>query len=126
MSSATSDVREALEGYLAGRINAGRVVEVVAAAYYGEGGRGKGEGLRPLVELIERAAPGSVELARSDGGAGFDIKPATRAFPREYESELRAAVEAILGGKGNGERGKVVAAPGLLARIVQAIRRLFR
>ena len=101
-------------------------MEVVAAAYYGEGGRGKGEGLRPLVELIERAAPGAVELARSDRGAGFDIRPAARAFPKEYESELRAAVEEILGGKGNWERGKVVAAPGLLARVLQVIRRLFR
>src|ERR671918_1405105 len=112
MSSATSDVRDALEAYLAGRINAGRVVEVVAGAYYGERGKGKGEGLRPLVELIERAAPGSVELARSDGGAGFDIKPATRAFPREYESELRAAVEAILRGRGKREGGGGAPSPG--------------
>ena len=124
MSSATSDVRDALEAYLAGRINAGRVVEVVAAAYYGEGGRGKGEGLRPLVELIERAAPGSVELARSDGGAGFDIRPAARAFPREYESELRAAVETVLRGRGKREGGRGATSPGLLARILQAVRRL--
>lgn len=126
MSSATSAVREALDGYVAGRVNAERLVAVVAAAYYGERERGKGEGLRPLVELIERAAPGSVELARSDGGAGFDIKPAARAFPKEYESELRAVVEAVLGGSGKGEEGRVTPSPGLLARIMQAIRRLFR
>lgn len=119
-----------LEGFVAGRVRAERLVAVVAAAYYGEGGRGKGEGLRPLVEVIERAAPGVVELAGTEGGAGFAVKQIERPFPKEYEAELRRAAETVLRGAwpeaaGRGTRGGDGGRGGLLARLVRAVQRLF-
>src|SRR6266550_2879694 len=105
MSSASSAVRATLEAYLAGRVKAERVVVEVAANYYGEGGRGKGEGLRPIVEVIERAAPGVVELAAAANRPGFLIKAAERPFPREYEAQLRVAGELVLREGGRGEGG---------------------
>lgn len=124
MSSATSPVREALEGYLAGRVTAERVVAVVAEAYYGEAGDGRREALRPVVEIFERAAPGGVELARSDARAGFDIKPREREFPKQYESDLRAAARAALSALVQRGAARGPASPGMLARLVLALRRL--
>ncbi len=124
-SFATSSIRPVLEGYLAGRVKAERVVAEVASRYYGEGGRGKGEALRPIVNVIERAAPGVVELAGAANRPGFLIKAAERPFPREYETQLRLAVELVLGGGGKGEGG----APGqggFIARVLAAIRGVFR
>jgi len=116
-----------LEAYLAGRVKAERVVAEVANRYYGEGGRGKGEGLRPIVEVIERAAPGVVELAGAANRPGFQIKAAERPFPREYETQLRVAVELVLGegGRGMGEGAPPVQG-GFLARMLAAVRRVFR
>src|SRR6266704_577324 len=62
MPSASSPVSDALAGYVAGRLQVERLVIAVAAAYYREEGRGKREELRPLIEIIDRAAPGIVEL----------------------------------------------------------------
>jgi hypothetical protein len=126
MSSGTSAVKDVLAGYLAGRVPADRLAAAVAGAYYGEGG-GKREGLRGVIEVLERGAPGSVELVRVDGGVGFDIKPGPRAFVAPDEAALRAAVEAALQdwGRGTGETGRVEAPPGLLDRLVRALRRLF-
>ncbi len=127
MSSASSAVRATLEAYLAGRVKAERVVAEVAVRYYGEGGSGKREGLRPIVEVIERAAPGVVELAAAANRPGFLIKAAERPFPREYETQLRVAVQVVLG---SGERGAgseaSVRSPGLLSRMLAAIRGVFR
>src|SRR6266550_6526538 len=103
-SFATSSIRPVLEGYLAGRVKAERVVAEVASRYYGEGGRGKGEALRPIVNVIERAAPGVVELAGAANRPGFLIKAAERPFPREYETQLRVAVELVLRDEGWGMR----------------------
>lgn len=124
MSSASSPVRAVLQGYVAGRVKAERVVEAVAAAYYGDpkglpdgrGGRGTRDGLRPIMEIIERAHPGVIELAGTADKPGFAVRLAERPFPREFEPALRAAVEAVLGGAPN---------PGLVARLFGAIRRLF-
>ena len=113
-----SDVSDVLAGYLEGRVDAAQVVAAVTAAYYGDGGRGQGQRLRPLMELIERVSPGAVALSRTDRGAGFAITPGSRAFPKEYEAELRSLAEAVLGG--------ARPSPGWLARIAAAIRRLFR
>lgn len=122
MSSATSSVREVLEGYLAGQVKADRVVTVVAEEYYRDRGRGARTGLQPLVDVIEGAAPGAVELVRAEGGAGFALKPGGRAFARQMEPALRAAVEAVLKGWG--------AAPpppaGLFSRLARALRGFFR
>lgn len=129
MSSDSSGANQALADFLAGRVNAERVVAVVAHAYYRAGVRRDAtrEELRPVVEVIERAAPGMVELARTEGGAGFDIRLAERPFPKQYEAELRqAAVAALAKLEDGGEvaRGPGVA-PGLWGRMFRAVRRLF-
>ena len=125
MSSATSStVKETLGAYLAGRVKAERVVAEVAAAYYGEGGRGKREGLKPIIEVIERAHPGVVELAAAGDRPGYAVRLAERPFPKQFDSALRSAVEGVL------SDGPAAAAPvelrtGFFSRIVQAIRRVF-
>jgi hypothetical protein len=91
-----SPVRDTLEAYVAGRVKADHVVTAVVTAYYGERGMGKGAGLEPLIALIERASPGVVELTGTGDRPGFDVHLAARPFPREYESQLREAVEAVL------------------------------
>ena len=97
----------------------------VASAYYRDERREKRDGLRPIIDVIERAAPGVVELAGAANRPGFLIKAAERPFPREYETQLRLAVELVLGGGGKGEGG----APGqggFIARVLAAIRGVFR
>jgi hypothetical protein len=132
MSSAISPVRAVLESYVAGRVKAERVVEAVAAAYYGEGGRGKREGLKPLMDIIERAHPGVIELAGSGDKPGFAVRLAERPFPKECEPALRAAVETVLVGAQHAaplhESAPSAVAPanlGFVARLFGAIRRLF-
>ena len=92
----SSSVRRELEGFVAGRVKAERVVIAVAAEYYGDEGRGKRDGLGPLIEVIDRASPGIVELGMVPGGAGFEIRLAERPFPKEYEAQLRQAAEVVL------------------------------
>src|SRR5690242_525602 len=82
MPSASSRIKETLEGYLAGRVS--------------PEGVGKRNGLGPLIEVIDRASPGVVELGSVDGGPGFDVRLAERPFPGDHEPELRRAVEAYL------------------------------
>jgi len=114
-------VRETLEGYVTGRVKAERVVEAVAAAYY----QGKKEGwLRPLMEVIERAHPGVVELSGTPDKPGFGVRLAERPFPKEYEPALRAAAEATLVGAQHAAPQRAPH-PGFVARLVSAIRRLF-
>src|SRR5712691_422329 len=98
MSSASSPVRAVLEGYVAGRVKAERVVEAVAGAYYGAQGRGPRDRLRPLMDVIERAHPGVVELSAGATGPGYTERLAERPFPKQYEVELRRVVESMLGG----------------------------
>jgi hypothetical protein len=126
----SSDVaRQALADFLEGRAKAERVVAAVAEACYRSGARRDSvrEGLRPVLDVIERVAPGVVALARTEGGAGFDIRLAERPFPKHYEAELRQAAAAALAGMGG--RGSVETAPGgapgLLGRMLRAVRRLF-
>jgi hypothetical protein len=114
-------VRETLESYVAGRVKAERVVEAVAAAYYENRGVGRGEWLRPLMDVIERAHPGVVELSSAAAPPGFGVRLATRPFPKEYEPALRAAVEAAL----VGSAAIVSPNPGIVARLFGAIRRFF-
>ena len=121
----SSVVRETLEGYVAGHVPAARVVAVVTAAYYGNRGRGKGKKLKPLIDVIERASPGVVELAGTSDRPGFAVRLGERPFPQQCEAELRGAAEAFLGLAPAGEagRGKGVA-PGVFARLVGMIQRL--
>src|ERR1043166_1067585 len=102
-----SSVRGELGGFGAGRVRPERVVIAVSAAYYGERGNGKRETLRPLIDVIDRASPGIVELGIVAGGAGVEIRLAERSFPKEYESELKRAAEAVLTGLGNRDLGIV-------------------
>jgi hypothetical protein len=128
MSSVTSPVRAVLEGYVAGRVTAERVVAAVAAAYYGEGGQGKGEGLKPLMEIIERAHPGVIELSGTAEKPGFGVRLAERPFPREYEAGFREAVQAVLGRHVPDARTRPPSPfprPGLLSRLYTAVRRFF-
>jgi hypothetical protein len=118
-SSASSLVKQAIEGYLAGRVTTARVVEAVAATYYRGTGDGNREALRPLIDVIERAAPGVVELAGRADGRGFEVRLAERPFPDRYEADLRREAEAYL------SRDSRALIPGLLARVLGAIRRLF-
>jgi len=94
----SSSVRREVEGFVAGRVKAERLVIAVAAAYYRDEGRGTRDGLGPLIEVIDRASPGIVELGSVLGGAGFEVRLAERPFPRQYEAELRRAAEAVLSG----------------------------
>src|SRR5439155_11883691 len=95
-SSASSPVSLAIAGFVAGRVKPEGLVALVSAAYYGDGGRGTRDGLKPLIDVIQRAAPGVVELAARPGGAGFAIRLAERAFSKQYEAGRRSAAESYL------------------------------
>jgi hypothetical protein len=129
-SSATSSIRQVLEGYIAGRLKAERVVAAVAEAYYREGAAGRREAWRPVMDVIERAHPGIVELTGSAEGPGFAVRLTQRPFPREYEPALKLAAEQALprlegverGGEGEGGGTRP---SGFVGRLVNAMRRLF-
>ena len=137
MPSASSPVKDALESYIAGRVKAERLVIAVSAAYYREAPNGKRETLQPLIDVIDRASPGIVELGTVEGGSGFAISLAERPFPKEHEAELRRAAESVLARTGvfggATDEGARHAAPlpearpssGMIARLVRAVRRLF-
>src|SRR5260370_16384602 len=63
----------------------------------------KAEGLRPVIDVIERAAPGMVELVGSPDRPGFEIRLPHREFPKAYEPHLRRAAAAPLSGGGKRE-----------------------
>ena len=115
MSSASS-VNELLAGYAAGRVTAEQLVRAVATSYYGEPA-GKREQLRPIIEVIERAHPGVVELSGTTDRPGFAIKLAERPFPKGYEADLRRAVGSVVVSPSR--------PPNFLTRILKAIRRVF-
>jgi len=122
-----SSVSEAVAGFVAGRVKAERLVIAVTTAYYGRDGQGTGDGLRPLIDIIDRAAPGIVELGTDGSGPGFGNRLTERPFPKQYEAELRRAAQAYLATHG----GEDVQQAGLshrtagIARLFAAIRRLF-
>src|SRR5437016_11482300 len=105
-----SAVSEAVTGFLEGRVKPEHVVIAVAAAYYGDSNNGNRESLQPLIDVIDRASPGIVELGTATGGPGFDIRLAKRPFPKQHEAELREAAEAVLAGSGKRETGNVQSA----------------
>lgn len=123
MSSGLS-VRAALEAYVAGRAPAQGVVPLVAAAFYRKGAVGTREALRPVMAVIERAAPGVVALARTEGTPGFAVAAAERVFPAAYEAELRHAAETALAVLPVGSAESGAGGPGLLGRLWGAVRRL--
>jgi hypothetical protein len=129
MSFESSPAEDAIASYLAGRIKAERLVIAVAAEYYRNAGRGRRHTLQPLIDIIDRASPGIVELETAQGGSGFEIRLAERPFPEDAEADLRRAAEACLAS--HRTTGLLATPPanashpGMLARIVGAIRRLF-
>jgi len=125
MSSASS-VNDALTDYLAGRVTAEQLVGTVTAAYYRERGMGNGEWLKPVIEVIERAHPGVVELVGSAEKPGFAVRLAERRFPKRLEGDLRGAVEGIVAIP-RSPVPESARAPGVgfLARVYQAVRRFF-
>jgi len=127
MPSASSPIKDTLQSYVAGRVKAERLVVAVAAEYYRDAGNGKRETLRPLIDVIDRASPGIVELGSAGGGPGFELRLAERPFPKQYEAALRQAAEQCLGrGEARREAGEGGTAPrGLVARLVAAVRRMF-
>src|SRR5213594_1528716 len=140
MPYASSPVKDALESYIAGRVKAERLVIAVSAAYYRDAPNGKREALQPLIDVIDRASPGIVELGTVQGGSGFAISLAERPFPKQHEPELRRAAEAVLSGGGMRDAGwehdseathpasriPLLASRVSLPGIMSWIRRLFR
>ena len=129
MPSGSSPVKEALEAYVAGRVKAERLVVAVASEFYGDAGCGMRDALRPLIEVIDRASPGVVQLGTLPGGAGFEVRLAERSFPKQHEAELRRAAEAVLSGGGMRDAGYVKAAEtthpaSRITHLVSWIRRL--
>jgi len=134
----SSPVKDALESYVAGRVKPERLVIAISAAYYGDSTNGNRESLQPLIDVIDRASPGIVELGTVQGGSGFAISLAERPFPKQYEAELRRAAEAVLRGTGvfggATDVGAQHAAPlpnakpysGMIGRLLRVVRRLFR
>lgn len=132
MSSVPSSINDVLAAYAAGREKAARVVAVVAEAYYRETNAAKREIWHPVMEVVERAAPGLVELVGTPGKPGFEIRLGGREFPKSYEADLKRAVEIVLSESPKRETRKVPAAAstavptgGLWARVVAAVRRIF-
>lgn len=129
MSSATSPVRAALEDYVAGQVKAEDVARVVVDVYYRAADGRIRTALRPVLEVVERAAPGVVELSRHDGGPGFEVRLAERPFPARFEPELKRAAGLALAGlpadgawgtqDGNGTMGWILRRIGRWVRLGQ-------
>jgi hypothetical protein len=83
--------------------------------------------LKPIIEIIERAHPGVVELSGSAETPGFGVRLAERPFPKRYEAELQQGVQALLvGGTVDVPNPQPqTPKPGLFSRIVRAIRKIF-
>jgi hypothetical protein len=94
----SSPVRRELEEFLAGRGTPERVVIAVTIAFYRESQGVQREILRPLIQVIDRASPGVVELGSVSGGRGFEVRLAERQFPPEQVAALRQAAEQVLRG----------------------------
>lgn len=120
MTSSALSVNSSLADYAAGRITAQQLVGVVAEAYYR--GDGRREMLRPVMDVIERAHPGVVELSASDEKPGFAVRLAERPFPKQWEGALRQAAASI---GSTGANISHLPAPGLFTRIVRAIKKMF-
>ena len=121
MTSSKTSVNHVLAEYLAGNASADRVVVAVMVEHY----QAKGQrSLRPIVDVIERAHPGIVELKGTEGSPGFDVRLAERPFPKRYEGDLKQAVRAVLANVAT-EPLPAAAKPGILQRIVAAVRRIF-
>ena len=122
-----SSTKETLAGYVEGRVKADHLVAAVAQTYYRERKSLKGEGWRELIAVIERGAPGVVELAAAEG-KGFAIKLAERPFPAQYEAALKVAARKALAETPAGitaDSATPEPARGFFARMVERVKRIF-
>ena len=122
MTSSATSVNTVLAEYLAGKVSADRVIVTVLVEHYQAK---RQRNLRPIVDVIERAHPGIVELKGSEGHPGFDVRLAERPFPKRYEGELKEAVRAVLANVTT-EPLPAATKPGFLQRLVAAVRKIFR
>ena len=125
-SSSSSATRELLAAYIAGRVPSVRIIPVIAVAYYRSPDARDRAALRPVMEVIERAAPGVARLARTESGAGFDVELAERPFPETFETALKeAAAGALAMWSVPAGPATAVAETGFWSRLVERVRRLF-
>lgn len=136
----SSPVSQVLADYVAGRATAEALVRAVRAAHYGEATRTE-PAWHALVETIERAMPGTLELTGTTDAPGFALRPLARPVAGPEEAELRAAARqalAALALSGTPALGTPVTAPAppgsppgrrtggsLWARVLRGLRRLF-
>ena len=125
MSSGSSAARELLAAYVAGRVSAVRLVPAIAAEYYRSSDSRQRVALRPVMEVIERAAPGVARLARTESGAGFDIELVERPFPETFETSLREAAADSLAVWDTAAPAGVGVGSSFWSRLVGRVRRLF-
>ena len=120
MTSSATSVNSVLADYVAGRVPAAQLVSAVAMAYYK--GDGRRETLRPVMEIIERAHPGIVELSASGEKPGFAVRLAERPFPKQWEPALREAAASVSGTASN---ISPLPSRGFFTRVFRAIRKIF-
>jgi hypothetical protein len=125
MSSASSAAKELLAGYVAGRVPAVRLVAAIAVEYYRSPDAKQRAALRPVMDVIERAAPGVARLARTESGAGFDIQLAERPFPETFETSLKEAAAGALQQWGTSPAAGTATGSGFWGRLFDRVRRLF-
>ena len=77
-----------------------------------------------VIDIIERAHPGVVELAGTNDRPGFAVRLAERPFPKKFEAELREVVTKVLNRESTLPPSPIPR-PGLFARILRAFRRAF-
>ena len=125
-SSSSSAAKELLAAFVAGRVPAVRLVPAIAVEYYRSPDARQRAALRPVMDVIERAAPGVARLARTESGAGFDIQLAERPFPETFETSLKeAAADALAGWGSAASAGVVGTGSGFWSRLIDRVRRLF-
>jgi hypothetical protein len=124
-SSSSSAAKELLAAYVAGRVPAVRLVPAIAAEYYRSPDAKQRAALRPVMDVIERAAPGVARLARTESGAGFDIQLVERPFPETFETSLKEAAAGALEQWGTPPPAGDAAGSGFWVRLFGRVRRLF-
>lgn len=124
-SSSSSAAKELLAAYVAGRVPAVRLVPAIAVEYYRSPDAKQRAALRPVMDVIERAAPGVARLARTESGAGFDIQLAERPFPETFETSLKQAAAGALEQWGTPPPVVGAAGSGFWGRLFDRVRRIF-
>jgi len=124
-SSSSSAAKELLAAYVAGRVPAVRLVPAIAVEYYRSPDATQRAVLRPVMDVIERAAPGVARLARTESGAGFDIQLVERPFPETFETSLKEAAAGALEQWGTPPPAGTAKGSGFWDRLFDRVRRLF-